>query len=83
MQTTTAVSYDKVTFTIPHFLNQQLEILKNEFKVSKSEILKSAIQEYIKQQNRIKMEKSVQLMMDEYSNGEITQFTNLDGEGFR
>jgi len=79
----TELSYDKVTFTIPNFLNQQLENLKNEFKVSKSELLKNAVQEYIKQQEKIKIQKSVQLMMNEYSNGEITQFTTLDSEDFR
>jgi metal-responsive CopG/Arc/MetJ family transcriptional regulator len=79
-----APTYDKVTFTIPHFLNQQLENLKNEFKVSKSEVLKNAIEEYIKKQEKIKMEKSVNMMMGEYKNDKsITEFTALDSEDFR
>jgi metal-responsive CopG/Arc/MetJ family transcriptional regulator len=77
-------SYDKVTFTIPHFLNQQLENLKNEFRVSKSEILKNAVEEYIQKQEKVRMKKSVQLMMEDYRDDKsLTEFTALDSEDFR
>ncbi len=80
----TAMSYDKITFTIPHLLNQQLENIKNEFKVSKSEILKNAVEEYLQKQEKIRMQKSVELMMSEYKNDKsLTEFTTLDGEDFR
>jgi metal-responsive CopG/Arc/MetJ family transcriptional regulator len=66
MQTT--LSYDKITFTIPRVLNKQLENIKNELKVSKSEVLKSAVEEYLQKQEKIRMQKSVELMMSEYTN---------------
>jgi len=80
----TVQSYDKVTFTIPHFLNQQLENLKNEFKISKSEVLKNAVEEYLQKQEKIRMEKSINMMMGEYKNDKsLTEFTALDSEDFR
>ena len=80
----TAINYNKITFTIPHFLNQQLENIKNEFKVSKSEVLKNAVEEYLQKQEKIRMQKSVELMIGEYQNDKsLTEFTTLDGEDFR
>jgi metal-responsive CopG/Arc/MetJ family transcriptional regulator len=79
----TAQNYDKVTFTIPHFLNQKLENIKNEFKVSKSEILKNAVEEYLQKQEKIRMQKSVELMMNEYQNDKsLTEFTTLDRDAY-
>jgi uncharacterized protein YehS (DUF1456 family) len=79
----TVQSYDKVTFTIPRILNMQLENIKKELKVSKSEVLKNAVEEYLQKQEKAKMQKSVELMMSEYLSGEITEFTALDSEDFR
>ncbi|EJF07779.1 Ribbon-helix-helix protein, copG family [Thiovulum sp. ES] len=82
MQTT--LSYDKVTFTIPRILNQQLENIKKELKVSKSEVLKNAVEEYLQKQEKAKIQKSVELMMSEYKTDKsLTEFTTLDGEDFR
>jgi len=61
-----------------------LETLKHEVKRSKSEIIKLAIEGYIEQQNKRKLEKAVSLMTDEYANNdELTIFTDLDSESFQ
>jgi metal-responsive CopG/Arc/MetJ family transcriptional regulator len=82
--TATQTNYDRITFSLPNSLNIALDELKNEIKRSKSEIIKIAIESYIAQQNKRKLQKAVALMADEYeNNNELTALNSLDSEDFQ
>lgn len=84
MMTTTQTNYDRITFSLPNSLNIALDELKNEIKRSKSEIIKIAIESYITQQNKRKLQKAVILMAQEYENNdELTLLSSLDSEDFQ
>ena len=84
IMTTTQNSYDRITFSLPNTLNVALDELKSEVNRSKSEIIKMALESYIAQQNKIKLQKAVALMAEEYENNdELTAFTSLDSESFQ
>ena len=84
MMTTTQTNYDRITFSLPNSLNIALDELKNEIKRSKSEIIKIAIESYIAQQNKRKLQKAVALMAQEYeNNNELTLLSSLDSEDFQ
>jgi metal-responsive CopG/Arc/MetJ family transcriptional regulator len=77
-------SYDRITFSLPNTLNIALDELKSEINRSKSEIIKMAIESYIAQQNKRKLQKAVALMEKEYENNdELTALTSLDSESFQ
>lgn len=82
--TTTQMHYDRITFSLPNSLNVALNELKSETKRSKSEIIKMAIESYIAQENKRKLEKAIALMANEYEeNSELTALTSLDAEDFQ
>lgn len=82
--TTTQTNYDRITFSLPNSLNIALDELKSEIKRSKSEIIKMAIENYIDQENKKKIQKAVTLMAKEYEDSdELTAFTVLDSEKFQ
>jgi len=82
--TATQTNYDRITFSLPNSLNIALDELKNEIKRSKSEIIKLAIESYIAQQNKRKLQRAVALMADEYeNNNELTALNSLDYEDFQ
>ena len=84
MMTNTQMNIDRITFSLPHTLNQSLDALKDEVKRSKSEIIKIAIENYIEHQNKQKLKKAVALMADEYENNDdLTALTALDSESFQ
>jgi len=68
MITETQINYDRITFSLPNSMNLALEKLKNEIKRPKSEIIKLAIESYLTQQKKIKLQKAVELMANEYEN---------------
>jgi len=83
MITETQINYDRITFSLPNSMNLALEKLKNEIKRPKSEIIKLAIESYLTQQKKIKLQKAVELMANEYENDKkLTEFTILDSEDF-
>jgi len=82
--TATQTNYDRITFSLPSSLNIALDELKSEIKRSKSEIIKLAIESYIAQQNKRKLQRAVELMADEYENNkELTALSSLDSEDFQ
>jgi len=77
-------NYDRITFSLPNTLNLALDELKSEINRSKSEIIKMAIESYIEQQDKRKLQKAVALMAEEYeTNEELTVLTSLDSESFQ
>jgi len=82
--TTTQTHYDRITFSLPNSLNIALDELKSEIKRSKSEIIKMAIESYIDQENKKKIQRAVALMAKEYEDSdELTVLTALDSEEFQ
>ena len=80
----TQVSYDRITFSLPHSMNVTLDSLKQELQSSKSDIIKQAIEYFVKQQEEKKLARAVQLMAKEYENNdELTFLTDLDSEDFQ
>jgi len=61
-------NYDRITFSSPHDINIALNNLKDEIKTSKSDIIKSAIEHYLRLQEKLKLQKAIELMSNEYKN---------------
>ena len=77
-------SYDRITFSLPHSMNITLDTLKQELKSSKSDIIKQAIEYFVKKQEEEKLARAVKLMAKEYDdNDELTSLTDLDSENFQ
>jgi len=73
----------RLTFSLPNSLNIELDNLKKETKISKSEIINLAIKEYIKKVQQKKIQQAVKLMEDEYKhNKTLTEFTAIDKDDF-
>lgn len=80
---TANVEYDRITFSLPSSMNLALDTLKHEVSRSKSDIIKLALESYLAQQQKIKLQKAVELMTDEYADdSNFTEFTSLDSEDF-
>ena len=81
--TATQMEYDRITFSLPSSMNIALDNLKSEIKRSKSDIIKLAIESYLAQQKKIKIQRAVEMMANEYENDKkLTEFTSLDSEDF-
>jgi len=81
---TTQITYDRITFSLPHSMNVTLDSLKQELQSSKSDIIKQAIESFVKKQEEEKLTQAVELMTKEYgSNNELTYLTDLDSEDFQ
>ena len=77
-------TYDRITFSLPHSMNVTLDSLKQELQSSKSDIIKQAIEYFVKRREEEKLARAVELMADEYeNNSELTSLTDLDGEDFQ
>ncbi len=81
---TTQTTYDRITFSLPHSMNVTLDTLKEELQSSKSDIIKQAIEYFVKKQEEEKLTRAVELMAKEYeSNDDLTYLTDLDSEDFQ
>ncbi len=81
---TTQTTYDRITFSLPHSMNVTLDTLKEELQSSKSDIIKQAIEYFVKKQEEEKLTRAVALMAKEYeSNDDLTYLTDLDSEDFK
>lgn len=80
----TQITHDRITFSLPHSMNATLDSLKKELKSSKSDIIKQAIEYFVKKQKEERLMHAVELMAKEYeSDSELTSFTSLDSENFQ
>jgi len=81
---TTQTTYDRITFSLPHSMNITLDTLKEELQSSKSDIIKQAIEYFVKQQEEKKLARAVELMAKEYENNDaLTYLIDLDSENFQ
>jgi len=74
---------DRVTISLPHRLAQDIDALRTDLNISRSELFKVALESFLAEQRRMKLREAVAEMAEEYrSNRELTALTALDGEDF-
>ena len=73
----------RITITLPKYINDELDISKKELGFSKTKIIKMAIEKFLEERKKAKLQNAVDIMQDEYkTNKELTAFTALDKEDF-
>jgi len=77
--TATESRYDRITFSLPHEINLELDNLKKELHASKSELIKRAVEDFIARQKEERLARAVEMMAAEYEESDMTA---LDGEAF-
>ena len=74
---------DRVTISLPHAIACEIETLRTQLNVSRSEIFKRAIERFIEEQHRSRLHTIAAEMVEEYrSNRELIACTALDAEDF-
>ena len=74
---------DRVTISLPHSIACQIEILRAQLNVSRSELFKLAVEHFIEVQNRSRLQTIAAEMAEEYrSNRDLVACTALDTEDF-
>ena len=80
----TVQSYERVTISLPSEISKEIEELKKELRMSKSEIFKKAFEKFLQEYRRKKIQKAAEIMASEYrENKDLTVFTCLDSEEIR
>ncbi len=74
---------DRVTVSLPHSLAQDIDALRTSLNISRSELFKVALEQFLARQRRAQLQVVVAEMAEEYrTNRELTALTSLDGEDF-
>lgn len=74
---------DRITISVPHTLALEADALSTELKVSRSELYKTAMENYLADQRRLRVQMIAAEMAEEYrTNKELTSMSALDGEDF-
>ena len=80
----TVQNYERVTISLPSEISKEIEELKKELRMSKSEIFKKAFEKFLQEYRRKKIQKAAEIMASEYrENKDLTVFTCLDSEEIR
>lgn len=75
---------ERVTISLPADISREVEELKKELSMSKSEIIKRAIEKFLQDYHKQRIQKISEMMASEYkSDKELTALTCLDKEDFR
>ena len=73
-----------MTISLPGYLLAEIEAVRKDLNVPKSELCKLAIEKFLEEHKKNKLAKIAAQMVDEYnSNDELTAFTSLDSEPFK
>lgn len=76
--------FERVTISLPAGISREIDSLKNELGLSKSEIMRQALEKFVLEHRRRKIRRIAETMVREYeTNAELTAFTVLDGEDFK
>lgn len=74
---------DRVTISLPHAIACEIETLRTQLNVSRSELFKLAAERFIEEQHRSRLQTIAAEMAEEYrSNRELVACTALDAEDF-
>lgn len=80
----TAQNYERITISLPTEISEEIEELKKELRMSKSEIFKKAFEKFLQEHKRQKLQKIAEMMAEEYKKDKkLTAFTVLDSEDFK
>jgi metal-responsive CopG/Arc/MetJ family transcriptional regulator len=75
---------DRLTISLPKKLSNEVEAVRKELNIPKSEIFKMAIEKFLEQYRKRKLQKIAEMMAEEYEKDEeLTTFTTLDSENFK
>ena len=81
---TTEKNIERVTISLPKELWHEVESIRNDLKIPKSEIFKKAMRDFIKQYRKKKLREAAEMMAEEYmTDEELTSFTALDIKEFK
>lgn len=74
----------RITISLPANLTQDIEKIRKELGVSRSEMVRIMIERYIQGLRQEALRQAATIMEDDYAtDSELTAFTVLDGEDFR
>jgi metal-responsive CopG/Arc/MetJ family transcriptional regulator len=74
----------RITISLPANLTQDIENIRKELGVSRSEMVRIMIERYIQGLRQEALRQAATIMEDDYAtDAELTAFTTLDGEDFR
>ncbi len=80
----TAQKIERITISLPVEISKDIEILKEELHISKSEILKVAVENFLREHKEQKLHEVAEMMVKEYeTDKELTELTALDSEDFK
>jgi hypothetical protein len=81
---TATKQHDRITISLPNGYSAEIKSLASELEVSQSELIARAFDAYRQAQQKKRVEKIAQAMVDEYgNNADLVAFTSLDAEDFR
>lgn len=79
-----ALHYERITISLPEAISKDIEELKNELHISKSELFKTAFEKFSQDYRKQKLQKAAEMMVREYATDkELTALTALDSEDFK
>ena len=74
---------ERLTVSLPAQMIKGIEDVKDEMNINRSELVRRALEEFIRSHKRKELEKIAIMMKDNYERDkELTAFTSLDSEGF-
>lgn len=79
-----AQRFERITISLPGNLFRNVEELKDELNISKSEILKIAFEKFLEAHKKRKLQKLAEIMLHEYEKDKkLPEFADLDGDNFK
>jgi metal-responsive CopG/Arc/MetJ family transcriptional regulator len=80
----TAAGFERMTISLPIDFVRDIEILKEELHVPKSEVMRMAVEKFLKDYRRQNIRKIAEMMAEDYrADTDLTVLTALDSEDFR
>lgn len=76
--------YERITISLPQGISKDIEEMKKELHVSKSELFKRAFEKFLQDYKKRKLKRAAELMAAEYEQDEeLTAFTAIDSAEFK
>ncbi|NOX87424.1 MAG: ribbon-helix-helix domain-containing protein [Calditrichaeota bacterium] len=77
-------NHKRFTISFPRSMETELENILVDLKISRSELIRRALSEYMKKYKKQKLEHIAKMMRQEYATDkDLTVLTGLDGEDFQ
>ncbi len=72
----------RMTVSLPPPIHQEMERIKEELHITKSEVVKLAVESYLKERKQQKLRQAAEKMLPEYAGGDLVALGELDSEEF-